>query len=165
MFHLLSIALFSASLVPTPQGVEVTTSGGSATVKNEADLKEIGLPVYPGARHGKTRRTAPRPRSASGSPTRASASWSRSTRPSDSPEMILAYYRKALGKFGPVLQCPGGSTTPSGLTCKDHEAKGGDVDLMAGSPEKRRIVGVEPASNGRTRFELVYLRTKGVEAH
>ena len=64
-----------------------------------------------------------------------------------------------------MLQCPGGATTPSGLTCKDHEMKAGEVDLMAGSSEKRRIVGVESAPGGGTRFELVYLWTKGVEAH
>ncbi|HEY3202353.1 MAG TPA: hypothetical protein VGL03_01720, partial [Thermoanaerobaculia bacterium] len=50
MFQLLSILLLSSRLFSLSQGVEVTTSKGSATVKNEADLKEIGLPVYPGSR-------------------------------------------------------------------------------------------------------------------
>ena len=46
----LSILLLSARLFLSPQGVDVTTDKVNATVKSEADLKEIGLPVYPGSR-------------------------------------------------------------------------------------------------------------------
>ena len=83
----------------------------------------------------------------------------------DEPAKVLAFYRKALPKFGPMLQCPGGGSTSTGLTCEGHESKEGDVDLMAGSKETRRIVSVEAGSHGPTRYELVYLRTRGVEAH
>jgi hypothetical protein len=165
MFALPCILLAAASLVVPVQGVEVSTSGVSAVAKGEADLKEIGLPVYPGARLREDEKESSQATVGfwiSGKGFRVVAVKYESA---DGADKILGFYRKALGKFGTVLQCPGGGSTPSGLTCKDHETKGGVVDLMAGSSETRRIVAVEPASGGRTRFELVYLQTKGVDAH
>jgi hypothetical protein len=166
MVRPLAIALLSVSLVPPPQRVEVTTSKGSATLKSEADLKEIGLPVYPGSRLREDSKESAQTTVAFWISDKGFRLVVVKYESRDNSEKILAYYRKALTKFGTVLQCPSGDTTPSGLTCKDHETKPGEVDLMAGSTEIRRIVGVEPAPRGGgTRFELVYLRAKGVEAH
>ena len=161
----LAVILLSVSLVSPPQSVEVTTSKGSATLKSEADLKEIGLAVYPGSRLREDSKESAQATLGfwiSDKGFRLVVAKYEST---DNSEKILAYYRKALARFGAVLQCPGGGTTQSGLTCKDHETKPGEVDLMAGSTEVRRIVGVEPAPGGGTQFELVYLRAKGVQAH
>ena len=165
MFQSLPILLLSAGLLSLSDGVEVKTSKGSATVKNEADLKEIGLPVYPGSRLRDDSNESAQTTLGLWISDKGFRLVAVKFESNDGPEKVLNYYRKALGKFGAVLQCPGGGTTPSGLTCKDHETKNGEVDLMAGSMEKRRIVGVESAPHGGTRFELVYLRTKGVEAH
>jgi hypothetical protein len=165
MFHRLSILLLFAGLISSPQSVDVTTSSVSATVKSEADLKEIGLPVYPGSRFRDDSKESAQTTLGLWISDKGFRLVAVKYESSDSPEKIIAYYRKALSKFGTVLQCPGGAATASGLTCKDHETKAGEVDLMAGSEERRRIVGVEAPANGRTRFELVYLRTKGVDAH
>jgi len=165
MFEPLSVLFLSARLLSFSQDVEVTTSKGSATIKNKADLKEIGLPVYPGSRLREDPKESAQTTLGFWISEKGFRVVALKYESSDAPQKILTYYRKALGRFGTVLQCPGGTTTPSGLTCKDHEMKAGEVDLMAGSSEKRRIVGVEPAPSGGARFELVYLWTKGVEAH
>ncbi len=165
MVRPLAIVLLSVSLMPPPQGVEVTTSKGSATLKSEADLKEIGLPVYPGSRLREDAKESARTTVAFWISDKGFRLVAVKYESRDNSEKVLGYYRKTLPKFGTVLQCPGGDRTPSGLTCKDHETKPGEVDLMAGSAETRRIVSVEPAPGGGTRFELVYLRAKGVEAH
>jgi len=165
MFQLLPLLLLSARLSSPPQGVEVTTSSVSATVKSEADLKEIGLPVYPRSRLREDSKEGAQATLGLWISDQGFRLVVVKYESSDGPEKILTYYRKALGKFGAVLQCPGGGSTASGLACKDHETKDGEVDLMAGSPERRRIVGVEPALHGRTRFELVFLRTKGLEGN
>lgn len=165
MFHLLSILVLSSTLLSSSQDVEVTTPKGSATVKNKADLKEIGLPVYPGSRLREDSKESAQATLGFWISDKGFRLVVVKCESSDGPEKILTYYRRALGKFGRVLQCPGGATTPSGLTCKDYETKDGEVDLVAGSAEKRRIVGVEPGTHGGTRFELVYLRTRGVEGH
>jgi hypothetical protein len=88
----------------------------------------------------------------------------------DSPEHILAFYRKPLARFGEVLECnhgkPVGSltATKSGLTCGD--LKGGqmtvdgsdsDHELRAGTPNQFHIVGIDNSENGKTKFGLVAL--------
>lgn len=90
----------------------------------------------------------------------------------DSAEKILAFYRKPLSKYGEVLECNHGkpvgalTVTRSGLTCSDQ--KGGsaqingsntsdDHELRAGSPHQFRVVGIEDAKAGATRFSLIYL--------
>ncbi len=165
MLHILPLLVLSAGFAPASQGVEISSPEVSATVKSEADLKEIGLPVYPGSRL----------RTDSKDGAEATLGFWVSEKgfrlvvvkyeSNDEPAKILAFYRKALPKFGPVLQCPGGGPTATGLSCEGHESKDGDVDLMAGSKETRRIVSVEAGAHGPTRYELVYLRARGVDAH
>ncbi len=87
---------------------------------------------------------------------------------SDSPAKVLAFYRKPLSRYGEVLECDQGkpvgalTVTRSGLTC-GHEQVGGntnsstDHELRAGTLHQYRIVGIDEAHSGSTRFGLVYL--------
>jgi hypothetical protein len=90
----------------------------------------------------------------------------------DSPEKILAFYRKPLSKFGEVLECNHGkpvgamTVTRSGLTCSDQKGGGTEIngsnssddhELRAGSPHQFRIVGIGEQKPGATRFSLIYL--------
>ncbi len=158
-------ALFFASglLAASETNLEVSTSKGGDRTANEASLKEIGLPAYPGSRVRKE----------SGEDAQATLGLmlggkgfrlvALKLETPDPPVKVLAFYRKAIARFGDPLTCPGGGPTPSGLTCKDHDASAGKTELMAGTKEERRIVGVEDTSGGLTRFELVYLKAKGVD--
>lgn len=100
----------------------------------------------------------------------------------DSSDKVIAFYRKDLAKrYGDVLTCRGSKNigsvprTSQGLTCDDdhthistddHGKKGisvtsdddnsGSLELRAGSPQHRHIVGVEPQDNG-TKIGLVAL--------
>jgi hypothetical protein len=92
---------------------------------------------------------------------------------SDSPVQILAFYRKPLSRYGEVLECSHGkpvgtlTVTHSGLTCSDQhgghvqvngsEDSSSDHELRAGAPHKYRVVGINDAHDGSTRFGLVYL--------
>jgi hypothetical protein len=90
----------------------------------------------------------------------------------DSPEQVLAFYRKPLSRFGEVLECNHGkpvgalTVTHSGLTCSEQH--GGKVqmngnyssdghELRAGTPHQFRIVGIDASHEKPTRFGLVYL--------
>ncbi len=89
----------------------------------------------------------------------------------DSPEQVLAFYRKPLSHYGEVLECNDGkpvgtlTVTRSGLTCSDQ--KGGNVqvnghdskdhELRAGTPQKFRIVGIDKSQTKATHFGLVYV--------
>ena len=83
---------------------------------------------------------------------------------------MFAFYRKALTKYGEVLECnhgkPVGSltVTKSGLTCGDHSGgqmtpngSDGDYELRAGRPERFRIVAVDSTDSEKTKFGLVAL--------
>jgi hypothetical protein len=87
---------------------------------------------------------------------------------SDSPEKVLAFYRKPLSRYGEVLECNQGNpvgglkVTRSGLTCGQAEGNGNsnsstNHELRAGSPNQFRIVGIDDSHPGATRFGLVYL--------
>jgi len=91
----------------------------------------------------------------------------------DSPEQVLAFYRKPLSRYGEVLECDHGkpvgklTMTSTGLTCSnDHGGhvqvnssanSSDDHELRAGSPHKYRIVGIDDLHAGKTHFGLVYL--------
>ena len=94
----------------------------------------------------------------------------------DSPDRVLEFYRKALSRYGDVLECDHGravgnlSVTSSGLRCSDK--KGGenlnfngrldsskDHDLRAGSPGEFRIAGIDGSGTKSSRFVIMYLKT------
>jgi hypothetical protein len=91
----------------------------------------------------------------------------------DSPTDVLAFYRKALGRYGDVLECIDDNavgaltTTESGLTCSktsdghfhidSHPDFSGNHELRAGTPHRFRIVAFDDAKSGPTRFVLFYV--------
>lgn len=136
-----------------------------------ATAKDIGLPAYPGAMPFKDKDSDS---SADLGFAMNSVHFSlqvASFVTKDSREQVLEFYRKALAKYGEVLECdhgkPAGSltVTKSGLTCGDHKDGGrmtvdgsdGDYELRAGRPEQFRIVGVDTTEREKTKFGLVAL--------
>ena len=135
---------------------------------SHATAKDIGLPVYPGA-------TPFRDKDSDSSSADLGLILNSfhfnlkvaSFVTTDSPERVLAFYRKPLSKYGEVLECnhgkPVGSltVTKSGLTCGDKNGgmtvNGSDMgdELRAGTPEQFRIVGIDSTDSGQTKFGLV----------
>ncbi len=96
---------------------------------------------------------------------------------SDSPDKVLAFYRKALGKYGDVVECDGKkavgtpAVTKEGLGCDEHSsahsswnAKGSGVnintddhELKAGSQHRQHIVGFKKSDSDETKFALISL--------
>jgi hypothetical protein len=93
----------------------------------------------------------------------------------DKKEQVVAFYKKALGRYGDVITCqdnaPVGApaTTTEGLTCDegkspkvqvdqgDYSTGRGDFELKAGSKRHQHIVGFESPKDSQTRFALVAL--------
>jgi endonuclease YncB( thermonuclease family) len=143
----------------------------SAHANGHATAKDIGLPEYPGAKPYKDKDSD----SSSADLGFALNSFHFSMQvasyvTTDSPEQVLAFYRKPLAKFGDVLECDHGkavgalTVTKSGLTCGDQKnghmsVNGSDSDheLRAGTPERFRIVGIDTSESGQTKFGLVAL--------
>jgi len=144
------------------------SKGAGIYFNAEASAKDVGLPIYPGAR--------PRKEKEDDSTSAKFGLWGSSfafklavlkLQSSDSPEKVAAFYKKALARYGTVLDCSVASSqsgdseenAPSKkLTCKDDKPKPGEIELKAGTKEKQHVVGIEPNGNG-TVFELVYVES------
>jgi hypothetical protein len=166
-----AIVLMVAITLAVPCFAQDSDFNLSMHANSHATAKDIGLPEYPGATPFKDKDSD----SSSADLGFLLNSFHLSIKAvsfvtTDSPEHVLEFYRKPMAKFGAVLECshgkPVGSLTvaKSGLTCGDHKSAAMTVDgsdndheLRAGTPEQFRIVGVERAENGKTKFGLVAL--------
>jgi hypothetical protein len=156
--------------------VQVDTPFGGVHVNtDQTTASDLGLPIYPGAEAVK------------GDDKHKSADvhlgfgeWQLRVRAvsyatSDKQEQVLAFYKKALNRYGEVLTCQGNApvgtptTTSEGLTCDetkgakvrvdqgDYSLGKGSLELKAGSKRHQHIVGFESPEGGKTRFALVAL--------
>ena len=153
--------------------VDINSLVGGIHVSKQADVSEVGLTVYPGARV--------KEKDASGSDKSANVNISGfgfglkvvavEYESDDAPAKVLSFYKDQLKKYGSVLEChsaahfhvdmngsKGGSDQ---LTCDDTH--GNNIELKAGTKNDQHIVAVEPEGKGSS-FALVYVRTHGKDA-
>jgi hypothetical protein len=139
-----------------------------------ASARDVGLPIYPGSRRHQD--------NSDDSPALNMGLWGGSSgfklfvlkmESPDAPDKVAAFYRKALAKYGTVLDCtnPSPSTgnaddsnkkSSKALTCEDEKPKPGEISLKAGTKAKEHAVGIQPNGNG-TLYQLVYLETRGTD--
>jgi hypothetical protein len=147
--------------------VDIRTPFGSLSVREgQADVKETGLALYPGAQPRKDsddeHHSANVNISSSLFGLKVVAMKFASD---DSPDKVLAFYRKDMGKYGKVVDCTGGFSMnfhrhdkDAEVTCdghdSDHEYK---EELKVGTENNQRIIAVKPSGNGSV-FSLVYVR-------
>lgn len=150
-----------------------TPFGGVHVDTDQTSAADLGLPVYPGAST-----SADDDGHKSANVHLGFGDWQLrvkavSYQSADSQDKVLAFYKKALGRYGDVITCEGNTpvgtpaATSEGLTCAD-DAKHNNVhfnekdlasglQLKAGSKRHQHIVGFEDPKNGKTRFSLVLL--------
>jgi hypothetical protein len=151
--------------------VTITNKDGSdagLVIKAQATAKEVGLPIYPGAKPSKE--------DGDGSAAANLGLWGSSfgfklvvlkMASGDSPEKVSAFYQKELRKYGPVLNCSDPSKmsdkdksdSSKKLTCGDDKPDAGGLLFKAGSKEKQHIVSVKPNGSGCI-FHMVYLEAR-----
>jgi hypothetical protein len=165
-----AIALAGSILVAYPCFAQDSDFNLDVHANSHATAKDIGLPVYPGATLFKENDSD----SSSADVGLTLNSFRFNVQAvkfvtTDAPAQVLVFYRKPLAKYGEVLECnhgkPVGSltVTKSGLTCGDHksgkttEGSDGNAELRAGTPEHFRIVAIDSAEPGKTKFGLVAL--------
>jgi hypothetical protein len=191
----LSVAVVGAALVLLPgcsirvkdnngdgsKKVDISTPVGGLHVDESADVRDTGLPVYPGAR-----RKAP-----SNDGEGKSANVNLSTfgfglkvvaleyESDDPPDKLLAYYQDKLKKYGNVLQCHTSSSSftvdddvpvvggkkgyvvGGKLKCGDDDS-GTRVELKSGTSDNQHLVSVRPQGKGSD-FAIVWVRMRGKE--
>lgn len=144
--------------------------GAGVMVSKQATAKEVGLPVYPGAKPHKDEKDD--------SGAVQMGIWGGSfgfrlavmkMESNDAPEKIAEFYKKALGRYGTVLNCSEPSQKASGkdksgssnkLECDDDKPEKGGLVFKAGTKEKQHVVGIQPNGQG-TLFQLVYMEARG----
>jgi hypothetical protein len=154
--------------------VQVDTPFGGVHVNtDQTSAADLGLPVYPGAKP-----MTDDDKHKSADVHLGFGEWQlrvkavNYTTP-DSQDQVIAFYKKALGRFGDVITCQGNApvgspaTTHEGLTCDDQSnnknvhINDGDVrhdfQLKAGSKRHQHIVGFEDSKHSGTQYVLVAL--------
>jgi hypothetical protein len=157
--------------------VDINTLVGGIHVSKQADVADVGLAVYPGARM--------KEKDSDGSDKSANVNISGfgfgikvvalQYESDDTPAKILSFYKDQLKKYGNVLECHtsghfnmdmnldshGSKDSSNELTCDGGH--GENVELKAGRNDDQHIVAVEAQGKG-SRFSLVYVRTHGKDA-
>ncbi len=157
--------------------VDIETPVGGIHVSKDADVRDIGLPVYPGARQKKKAENGEE-KSANvniSGPGFAVKVVAIEYESDDPPEKLIAFYKDQLKKYGSVLEChssrhggdlnlharKNGSKDSKDLKC-DNNDRGKTVELKVGTEDNQHIVAVEPEGKGST-FALVFVQTRGKE--
>jgi hypothetical protein len=150
--------------------VDIKSPMGDLHVSEQADIRDAGLTLYPGAK--------PAPKDSSDTEKSANVNLSvpgfslkvvaAEFLSDDAQDKIIAYYIKDLQQYGKPIQCQGAWTS-------DHaEVKGGkdeiskpvscgkgnsgdSVELKVGTEGNQHLVAIKPNGHG-TRFALVYIR-------
>jgi hypothetical protein len=152
--------------------VDISTPVGGIHVNENADARDTGLPVYPGA--------TLKPKSGDGDAKSANVNLSAfgyglkvvalEYESSDPPAKIIAYYQDKLKKYGNVLQChsrgfkvdddsKNGVVVGGSLKC-DSDDDGKTVELKAGTDDNQHIVSIDPEGKGSD-FAIVWVRLHG----
>ena len=170
---LLGVAVWLPSAQGNPPGgrkpAKQDQEGAGVVFNKQATAKDVGLPVYPGSKPNKDDKED--------SPSVKMGLWGSSfgfklavmkMESNDAPEKIADYYKKALAKYGPVLNCSEASAKTSTtdehkssnqLTCDDDKPEKGGLLFKAGTKEKQHIVGIQQNGQGAI-FQLVYLEAR-----
>jgi hypothetical protein len=143
--------------------------GAGVTFSRQATAKEVGLPVYPGAKPHKDEKED--------SPSVQMGVWGSTfgfklavmkMESNDAPEKIAEFYKKALAKYGTVLNCsdpPQKATEKNSdqaskkLTCDDDKPEKGGMVFKAGTKEKQHVVAIQANGQGSL-FQLVYVEAR-----
>jgi hypothetical protein len=155
--------------------LDIRSSSGDLHLGNDADARDAGLPLYPGAR---IRHTDQDKNSANLSILTSAFGMKLvvvNYDSDDSPAKVVAYYRDKLKKYGAVIECHthehggdvhvnAGKDDSNGnkeVKC-DGDNAGNVIELKVGTQDHQHVVSVEPAEKGNgSTFALVYVHMRG----
>lgn len=150
--------------------VDIKSPVGDLHVSEQADIRDAGLSLYPGAK--------PAPKENSDDEKSANVNLSlpgfqlkvvaAEFLSDDAPDKITAYYDKELQKYGKPIQCRGAYTSDAHVNSDnkkdldrpvacDKSGSGDGLELKVGTEGNQHIVAVKPSSKG-SKFALVYVR-------
>lgn len=147
-----------------------TPLGGLHVRADQTSAADVGLPAYPGAH------IAPdKDGDKSADVHLGFGEWQLRVKvvtydTSDSQDKVVAFYQKALGRYGDVIRCAGNqpvgtpTATREGLTCSDDKGNShvnisddSGLSLRAGSRHHQHIFAIKKSTDTGTQFSLVEL--------
>jgi len=153
--------------------VDIRTPFGSLSVhEGSMEAKDTGLSAYPSAQLKKSRY---RDGDSSANVNISSSLFGMKLvvlkyETKDSPDKVLGFYRKEMGKYGKVVDCKGSfnmtfqprEKNDNEVSCdrEDHGSGEYKQELKVGTENNQRIVAIKPVGDG-TEFALVYVRAHG----
>jgi hypothetical protein len=155
----------------TDKNVKIDTPLGGLHVRSgDTNAADVGLPVYPGAT------IAPdKDGDKSADVHMGFGQWQLRVQvvkyqTPDPQDKVVAFYQKALGRYGDVIRCQNGhpvgtpTVTKEGLSCSSDHVHTSNVNfdegllLKAGSRHHQHILGIEKNDGNGTRFALIELQ-------
>lgn len=164
---LVALAILSAFFVSQPCfSQEPEKEGLGLIISGKASAEDVGLPIYAGSK--------PHKDNSDDSEAARLGLWGGGSgfklamvkmETSDSPEKVAAFYKKALSKYGKVLDCSNPPPVQSNaetkdsskiLTCGDDKPEKGGMLFKSGTKERQHIVAIQPNGTGSF-YQLVAL--------
>jgi hypothetical protein len=140
----------------------------------KADAKDVGLPLYPGSKPHKDKADDSSSVNFGMFGGSLGVKFAVMKLETDgTPDKVAAFYKKALKKYGEVLDCTNApaltqeqkdaNEKSNTLACDDDHAEKGGYVFKAGKRDDQHLVSVEPGGPG-TVYNLVYMSTKGTSS-
>ena len=157
------------------KNVDIDTPFGGIHVSKGADVRDIGVPVYPGAKP-KTKGDSDDDEKSANVDISTSAFGVKVVaidyETKDAPAKVTAFYKDKLKQYGNVLEC---HTSDKSYSYSGHSDKndseelkcegnnnGKTIELKVGTRSNQHIVAINPQDQG-SEFSLVYVRLRGKE--
>ncbi len=151
------------------ENVDIRTPFGSISVnESSTEAKDTGLQLYPGARPKSGSRDDKHSANVDISSSMMGIKVvAREFQSEDSPDKVLAYYKKQMDKYGNVIQCSGhfndrGFTYrkrdfDEPVSCNGSDSNKAEQTLKVGTESNQHVVAVKPSGSG-SEFALVFVR-------
>jgi hypothetical protein len=157
------------------KNVDIDTPFGGIHVSKDANVHDIGVPVYPGAKP-KTKNDSDDDEKSANVDISTSAFGVKviaiDYETKDAPGKVTAFYKDKLKQYGNVLEC---HTSDKSYSYSAHSDKsdseelkcegnnnGKTIELKVGTRSNQHIVAINPQDQG-SEFSLVYVRLRGKE--
>jgi hypothetical protein len=140
--------------------VDIRSPLGNVSVRTDVDEAATGLPVYPNARPLRSSREPENAIVRVGSSFFGVDVVAAKFESGDAPGRVVDYYREQLTAYGSVVECRGEIDFRRGEPRCRPRSRGDEVQLVAGTEERHRLVSVKPRGAG-SEFAVVYIRASG----
>jgi hypothetical protein len=147
-------------------GTESKEFAASFRVSDAVTAEDVGLPTYPGSKlHKNAEDSGSAANLGLSTPMFGFKVVAIELESDDRPEKVGAFYRRALAKYGNVLECrdtqdaAAKSDSSDELTCDAGDGKSHSVVYKVGTKNNQRIVAITPQGKG-TQFDLVHVHVR-----